>query len=459
MNNERLTRTPLETEPLKTMADSELRLPDVTPLPAGSQLPASEDVEDFNKSMSGAFGDIGQPGYLSETDEEDPFSPQGSPVTAAKSTPNMGASTAGAAASTSTSNRERPAWLKTATGGPTFALPNAAQLQRQNDIVEEQLHAIRSKIRASSYFSGTEDWERLFARADVDGNGNVDPEELLQLIAATVKGSAKGFAVAERDVRMLFRHLDLDGDGTISFAEFQKFLEGRINFRVSEVEHSKLMAEMRKTRNERRSNFMKSKELEKIENRRRRRGGADPSRPYGWEDVEYTSIPQATRDLANKGTLQERRRRPRPMNPYYDGKTDPSPKNEHWDGSEQPDIHNTRPDGALSRGRPSVRLCARKRRGTPTALPHSLMAGGTGLRHWGSGSMCMSVTRDNRPKQGEHRGRPSQYFSPEKNNTFVQQLEKKDQSIALVEKPVFWSVLGSSNAKGVGWSDEEEAAA
>ena len=42
---------------------------------------------------------------------------------------------------------------------------------------------------------------------------------------------------------------------------------------------------------------------------------------------------------------------------------------------------------------------------------------------------------------GERRERPSQYFSGEKNLNFVQQLEKKDQSIALVEKPVFWTVL------------------
>ena len=33
--------------------------------------------------------------------------------------------------------------------------------------------------------------------------------------------------------------------------------------------------------------------------------------------------------------------------------------------------------------------------------------------------------------------------------------EKKDQSIALVEKPVFWSVIDGTKAKGVGWSDEE----
>ncbi len=34
--------------------------------------------------------------------------------------------------------------------------------------------------------------------------------------------------------------------------------------------------------------------------------------------------------------------------------------------------------------------------------------------------------------------------------------EKKDQSIALVEKPVFWSVIDGAKSKGVGWSDEEE---
>jgi Ca2+-binding EF-hand superfamily protein len=364
--------------------------------------------------------DVGQPGYLSDEDDE-----EGSPLSVSQSTPNLGASQANGKPSglnRSEGERSRPSWLKNATGGPAFALPNAAQIQRRNEMVEEQLHAIRAKIRASSYFNGVEDWERLFQRADADGNGNVDHEELLKLIAGTVKGSAKGFEVAERDVRALFRHLDIDGDGTISFTEFQRFLEGRINFRISEAEQARLMADLRKARNGRRSNFTKSKELQKIENRRKRHGYANPARPYGWEDVEFTSVPQATRDLANKGTLAERRRRPRPLNPYYDSKYDPAPKNEHWDGSEQPEVFHQRPDGALRRGRPSVRLCARKRRGTPTALPHSLMAGGKGLRQWSKGSMCMSVTRDNRPKAGERRPRPEQYFSPEKNKNFVQQL-------------------------------------
>ena len=39
---------------------------------------------------------------------------------------------------------------------------------------------------------------------------------------------------------------------------------------------------------------------------------------------------------------------------------------------------------------------------------------------------------------------------------FVLFQEKKDQSIALVERPVFWSVIDGAKAKGVGWSDEEE---
>ena len=402
----------------------ELRLPDVQALPPGTQMPPSEDVNEFNRSMTGASFDVGQPGYLS--DEDEPFSAEGSPVSVSQSTPNLSSSIKPSPKNKSGRNAsgssERPTWLKEATGGPAFALPNAAQIQRQNEIVDEQLHAIRSKIRASSYFNGVEDWERLFQRADTDGNGNVDHEELLKLIAGTVKGSAKGFEVSERDVRALFRHLDIDGDGTISFTEFQRFLEGRINFRISEEQQTKLMAEMRQARNGRRSNFQKSKELQKIENRRKRHGYADPARPYGWEDVEFTSVPQATRDLANKGTLRERRRRPRPLNPYYDSKYDPAPKNQHWDGSEQPEIYHERPDGALRRGRPSVRLCARKRRGTPTALPHSLMAGGKGLRQWSKGSMCMTVTRDARPKQGERRSRPEQYFSPEKNLNFVQQL-------------------------------------
>ena len=33
--------------------------------------------------------------------------------------------------------------------------------------------------------------------------------------------------------------------------------------------------------------------------------------------------------------------------------------------------------------------------------------------------------------------------------------EKKNQAIGLIEKPVFWSVIGGHKSKGVGWSDEE----
>lgn len=369
---------------------------------------------------------VGGRRYLS--DEDEATSAEGSPVSVSHRSKGSPKSHDGA------DSDDRPAWLKSATGGPAFALPNSAQIQRQNEVVEEQLQAIRAKIRASSYFNGVEDWERLFARADADGNGNVDHEELLKLIAGTVKGSAKGFEVAERDVRALFRHLDVDGDGTVSFAEFQRFLEGRINFRISEADQARMMADLKKARNGRRSLF-KSKELQEIENRRKRHGYANPSRPYGWEDVEFTSVPRATRDLANLGTLAERRRRPRPLNPYYDSKYDPAPKNKHWGGSEQPEVFHQRSDGALQRGRPSVRLCARKRRGTPTALPHSLMAGGQGLRQWGKGSMCMAVTRDNRPKQGQARPRPDRYFSPEKNLNFVQQLVRAFARNALYSCP------------------------
>lgn len=39
---------------------------------------------------------------------------------------------------------------------------------------------------------------------------------------------------------------------------------------------------------------------------------------------------------------------------------------------------------------------------------------------------------------------------------FVLFQEKKDQSIALIERPVFWSVIDGNKAKGVGWSDDEE---
>ena len=33
----------------------ELRLPDVQPLPPGTQMPPSEDVNEFNRSMTGSF--------------------------------------------------------------------------------------------------------------------------------------------------------------------------------------------------------------------------------------------------------------------------------------------------------------------------------------------------------------------------------------------------------------------
>ena len=59
-----------------------------------------------------------------------------------------------------------------------------------------------------------------------------------------------------------------------------------------------------------------------MEARRKRRGGLTPLRPYGWESVEMSSIPQVVRDQANMGTLQERRRRAKPLNPYYDAKYD-----------------------------------------------------------------------------------------------------------------------------------------
>lgn len=406
----------------------ELRLPDVQPLAPGTQMPPSESLGDFASSVTGPMDAEGQPGFGSGPEDDDDLAD--SPARAASSSPTSG------------SSPKRPVWLQQMGEAPAFALPSASGLLRKSEMVEEKLQAIRSKLRASSFFNGMEDWERVFKRADKDGNGDLDPQELIKLIAGTIKGGVKDFEVDERDMRQLFRFLDVDGDGTISFAEFAKFLEGRINFRVTQAEQDQIMADMRKQRLARRSHFQKSKELEKIEARRKRHGYADPSRPYGWEDVEYTSIPQATRDLANKGTLRDRRRRPRPVNPYYDSKHNPAPMKEEWRGSEQPEIFRERSDGALTRGRPAVRLCARKRRGTPTALPHSLMGhDDRPLRHWGKGSMCMMQSRDTRPKKGERRERPSQYFSGEKNLNFVQQLEKKDQSIALVEKPVFWTVL------------------
>ena len=51
----------------------------------------------------------------------------------------------------------------------------------------------------------------------------------------------------------------------------------------------------------------RTQEIERLELRRKRRGGVTPLRPYGWESVEMQAVPAMVRDLANQGTLSERR--------------------------------------------------------------------------------------------------------------------------------------------------------
>eukprot|EP01051_Picozoa_sp_SAG22_P026765 SAG22_NODE_8614_length_641_cov_1.241697_1_plen_103_part_10 len=48
---------------------------------------------------------------------------------------------------------------------------------------------IRAKLRASAYFSGTEDWARLFKKVDKDKNGVVDAGELWKAVSIASGGS------------------------------------------------------------------------------------------------------------------------------------------------------------------------------------------------------------------------------------------------------------------------------
>jgi Ca2+-binding EF-hand superfamily protein len=152
-------------------------------------------------------------------------------------------------------------WLSSpsSTASSAYASPNVSRVQRDAQLFEDQLQAIRAKLRASSYFSGVEDWERLFERADKDGNGVIDEEELVKICAASIKGAARDFSVTDRDVRALFRHLDKDGDGGIQYEEFESFLEGRTNFRITEEEQAEAMALLRQERAQRRRYASKSK--------------------------------------------------------------------------------------------------------------------------------------------------------------------------------------------------------
>ena len=142
--------------------------------------------------------------------------------------------------------KKRPIWL--GSPGNTSYSPTRSHLAKHVELFEDQLQAIRAKLRASSFFSGGEDWERLFKRADKDGNGVIDEEELVKICSATVKGAAKGFSVNERDVRALFHFLDSDCDGGIQYEEFEKFLEGRTNFRISEQEQAEAMELLKVTK-------------------------------------------------------------------------------------------------------------------------------------------------------------------------------------------------------------------
>eukprot|EP01050_Picozoa_sp_SAG11_P034501 SAG11_NODE_12220_length_715_cov_0.823052_1_plen_149_part_00 len=113
----------------------------------------------------------------------------------------------------------------------------------------------------------------------------------------------------------------------------------------------------------------KDPELAKLEARRKRHGHATPLRPYGWEDVTMTYTPSPVRDSAELGTLSERRRRPRPLNPYYDGVVDKRLLRRGVVEGCTP-AYTLRYDGALVKQPHSVRVCARHRRGTPTTMPH-----------------------------------------------------------------------------------------
>lgn len=126
---------------------------------------------------------------------------------------------------------------------------------------------IRAKLRASAYFSGAEDWARLFKKVDKDSNGIVDAGELWKALSIASGGSRDfkvpevchptapaavpstaprltgcthltltslhASATAQSEVRQLFALLDEDGNGGISYLEMEEFLDGRTNTRLA----------------------------------------------------------------------------------------------------------------------------------------------------------------------------------------------------------------------------------
>eukprot|EP01052_Picozoa_sp_SAG31_P043846 SAG31_NODE_7443_length_1687_cov_1.430459_1_plen_180_part_00 len=143
-------------------------------------------------------------------------------------------------------------------------MPSRAYTEAESQLLLQ----IRSKLRASAYFSGVEDWARLFKKVDKDANGVVDAGELWKAISIA-SGGARDFKVPEQvniskylkisqdfsryleisqEVYQLFKLLDVDGNGGITYDEMATFLEGRTNTRVSESAHAAQVDEKKKAR-------------------------------------------------------------------------------------------------------------------------------------------------------------------------------------------------------------------
>lgn len=68
----------------------------------------------------------------------------------------------------------------------------------------------------------------LFAKADVDGNGTLDPEEMAGCLKAT------GFGFSDEDVARALAVLDLDSDGLVDYLEFVPLAYGLLQEAVVE---------------------------------------------------------------------------------------------------------------------------------------------------------------------------------------------------------------------------------
>ena len=86
-------------------------------------------------------------------------------------------------------------------------------------VFENKVKRVMKKLRALSYSSGGEDWDKLFRHYDRDNSGDLDYEEFRRAIRKDVGLDAT--MMTDEEVREMFDTLDSSGDGKIDLTEFR----------------------------------------------------------------------------------------------------------------------------------------------------------------------------------------------------------------------------------------------